>query len=103
MRVGFCLIAANGIDNTQRTQIHYVVKENADEWWHEFLDLWIVRGKLTPSEWRDLFKVILPEPPAGALVLRLPDTPPRSWAARRVGGLNWFRENYFEWSEQEDE
>lgn len=91
MNPKFFVIIADQIDNTQRTQIQQVVKENAESWWHEFLDAWIVQGGHSASYWRDLLKTII-TPGSGIMVLTLANR--GGWAAKMPGSASWLREVY---------
>ncbi len=93
----FFVIIGDRIDNTQRTQIQHLVKDNAESWWHDFLDVWVVEGGATSVFWRDLLRPIVPVAPCGLLVLALPKDGARGWAARipniQDRGL-YFRDKY---------
>ncbi len=94
----FLALIAEGLDNTQRNQIHAAVKKYADSWWHEFLDVWLVFSSETGEQWRDRLRVIFGTGGAQLLVLRLPDETPRGWSTimRRPGSgkTDWLREVY---------
>ncbi len=79
------------IDNTQRALIHERVKDLADSWWHELLDVWVVEGGDSVSAWRDHLAVFVPQRPSKLVVFRLSDVKPR-WAARFTS-MDWFSEH----------
>jgi hypothetical protein len=90
----FFVIIADQIDNTQRSQIQLAVKGAAESWWHEFLDVWIVKGGESASYWRDLLSVIVGPGASGLLVLSLPETK-KTWSSRMgTGKTDWLHENY---------
>lgn len=87
------IIIADHIDATQRTLIQAFVERNAEDWWHQFLDAWIVRGE-TAKFWRDQLRVMVPYSPSALLVLTLPEDR-RPWAGKMPGtAMEWFRETY---------
>ncbi|MFL4475555.1 hypothetical protein ACIPVK_16285 [Paeniglutamicibacter sp. MACA_103] len=77
---GFLIILLAGIDETQRTLIHAQVKKNAEEWWHEMPDVWIVASDESPQAWRERLKVFVPNAPGFLLVFMLPAEGGRKWA-----------------------
>ena len=86
-------IAANRITPQQREQIHGIVKEHANGWWHGFADLWIVGGK-SASEWRDLVGVAVPHVPSGVLVFKVDSDTKGTWAYRAKmndNGREWIK------------
>ncbi|WP_433355040.1 hypothetical protein ACQPYV_31925 [Micromonospora saelicesensis] len=80
----FFLIVAEGIDNTQRELIQHLIKAEADDWWHELLDVWIVRGGLSASNWRARLSVFVPAAPSGIMVFGLPTLPAEREIAFRM-------------------
>lgn len=76
-------IAINRATPLQREQVHGIVKQHANGWWHGFADLWIVGGK-SAGEWRDLVGVIFPKSPSGVLVLKLDVKSRGTWASRAL-------------------
>ena len=77
------LVVASGIDDTQRTLIHELVKGSTDLWWHGYPDVWMVSGG-SAQGWREKLGVFVPKPPSGILVFRLPEEGKRAWSARGV-------------------
>ncbi len=75
----YFVIILQGIDNSQRTLIHELVKKHADDWWHELADVWVVKGG-TAKEWRERLLPLVPLDPAILLVLALKTTPGGRWA-----------------------
>ena len=65
------IVVTDGLDETQRSLIHYQIKEHAEDWWHEFPDIWVVVGGQSPVEWRDRLGVFAPLLPSGVLVIQL--------------------------------
>jgi hypothetical protein len=89
-----CIIITVGLDETQRKLIHQQVKERAEDWWHEFPDLWVVVGGGSPIEWRDRLMVMTPFLPSGLLVFPLAgdDWPDRKLFAAKMDSTKtaWF-------------
>ncbi|GAA4578645.1 hypothetical protein GCM10023176_54970 [Micromonospora coerulea] len=90
----FYLVVADQIDNTQRTQIQHVIREHAESWWHEFLDVWIVKGGESLSFWLKELRAIVPVKPSGILILKLPPDGSRAYASRAGASLTWLKEEY---------
>jgi hypothetical protein len=65
----------------QREQVQEIVKANAESWWHNIADLWIVTGH-DASTWRDLVGVVFPDGTGKVLVLRLDVASGGTWAFR---------------------
>src|SRR4051812_49096018 len=82
-----------------REAIQEMVKQNAEEWWHQMPDVWIVQGG-SVVDWRD--RLLPLRTAAGVnsrgLVLQLPKPfGGRSWAATgqtAAKEFSWFPENY---------
>ncbi len=81
MKVPKYAIIINRATPEQREQVHGIVKEHANGWWHHFADLWIVGGKTT-TEWRDLVGVAVRLGPTGVLVLKIDVESAPTWAYR---------------------
>ena len=99
----FCILVAEGIDETQRAQITAQVKARSETWWHHMSDVWIARSDLLPLEWRDLINPILLPEQGQLLVLRLPSYQQRrAWAisSRRALGGDWLRYQYMRESQE---
>ncbi len=86
MTATFAIIIVEGIDNTQRTLIHELVKNDAEDWWHDLPNVWIVKGGGSVNEWRDRLRPIVPLAPSTFAVLALKSQPRSRWATR--GGLS---------------
>ncbi len=82
----FFLIAADGINVTQRSLIQAHFQRNGYKAWHGFKDVWVVQGG-TARQWRDELAAYVPHSPAGIGVFRLPSAANRSWAGR--GKKDW--------------
>jgi 2-polyprenyl-6-methoxyphenol hydroxylase-like FAD-dependent oxidoreductase len=102
MAVRFVVIIADNIDNTQRNQIHQLVKSQSEEWWHEFANTWIVRSEHHSSGWRDALQPIFHERPSALVVLDLPTKGGRGWATRFVDS-DWLRDEYTQWSPPDEQ
>ena len=90
----YLLILADQIDNTQRNLIQQVVKNNADDWWHEFLDAWIVSTDKKARWWRDELKVIFGAPGSSFMVLTLPRPGAGEWSSYMAPKKSkWIKEN----------
>jgi hypothetical protein len=91
---GLHIITADAINNTQRTLLHQVVKENADDWWHRMPNVWVVKGGGGATAWRDRLRPIVPLAPSSVLVLPLRATGKQRWASvgprAQIG--SWLRE-----------
>lgn len=92
----FCVIIADGINDTQRSQIQAAVESKAGSWWHQMSDAWLVEGDLTPGGWLNLISVIVPHTPSQILIIGLPSkVMERSWATSMATGNNdWIKEHY---------
>jgi hypothetical protein len=90
----FFVIIADQIDNTQRAQIQFAVKEGAESWWHEFLDVWIVKGGESTAYWRDLLSIIVAPGRSAILVLALPEGRKRWASSMGKGKSDWLHEIY---------
>ncbi len=64
------IIVVDRATGDQLNEVHRLVKENSNGWWHHFTNFWIVFGK-TPWEWRDIVKQGLRGGNAGVLVIRM--------------------------------
>ena len=87
------LISVDMIDDTQRALIHELVKENADSWWHQQANLWIVIGGGDVGDWRDAIGPFIRGVPGNVIVLKLPPEGMRAWGTNGVNGT-WLRENF---------
>lgn len=86
----FVLIAED-IDATQRTLMHNFIKKNAENWWHQMSDVWVVVGQ-SAAFWRDnLRSFTLPK--TSILVLALKQGRGGRWATHGVIGGPWFNEH----------
>jgi hypothetical protein len=88
-------IVANLPSDSQRDEVHQIVKENANGWWHAFGDLWIVGGK-SAKEWRDLVGPIFPTAPSGVIVLKIDREHSGTWASQAKlsdSALAWLKKN----------
>jgi hypothetical protein len=62
-------------------------------WWHNFEDVWIVRGGTQARDWTDRLQPAIKDYSSSVLVLGLPAGTERSWAyfgpspTKRVGWL----------------
>lgn len=86
-------IVANNITPVQREQIQAIIKANANGWWHNFADLWIVGGR-NASEWRDLVGVAVLPAASAVLVLAVDTSDAHAWAYKGVlgqGASEWLR------------
>lgn len=88
------VVLAYRIDNTQRHLIHQTVKAVAEDWWHEFPDVWIVVGGDKASEWRNRLEVFTPTAPSGLLVLRLDGS---EWESERNGWASLLPSSMTRW------
>lgn len=86
-------IIADQIDNTQRTLIHEFIKGHSEDWWHEFLDVWVLISDEGPRWWRDQLKVFVPKNPSSILVLDLDGSRPRWASMGRTGKWEWLKEH----------
>ncbi len=75
----FFVIIASDIDNTQRSQIHEVVKRDGEDWWHQLPDVWVVKGGELAT-WQRSMKVIASIGNSAILTLALKPTPGARWA-----------------------
>ncbi len=89
----YFVIIADEIDNTQRTLLHELVKRDAESWWHQYANVWVVKGG-NIRQWRSNCSVFVPLPPASLIVLALKQTPGERWgiAGAKSGDFSWFRE-----------
>ncbi len=89
----YFVIIADEIDNTQRTLLHELVKRDAESWWHQYANVWVVKGG-NMKQWRSNCSVIVPLPPASVIILALKQRPGGRWgvAGGKSGDFSWFRE-----------
>ncbi|MEV0154142.1 hypothetical protein AB0H57_10435 [Micromonospora sp. NPDC050686] len=96
----FFLVVAEQIDATQRNLIQHMIRTEAEDWWHESLDLWIVRGGESANDWRKRLGVFVPSAPSGIFVFKLPQAKSeRSLAWRLAKGYErtkWLYEVFLE-------
>ncbi|GAA2082156.1 hypothetical protein GCM10009840_17800 [Pseudolysinimonas kribbensis] len=86
------MIVVEGIDNTQRALMHNWIKANAEAWWHQLADVWVVIGH-DAGYWRDgLTSFALPVK-TKLLVIAVKETPGGRWASKWVEGTEWFGAN----------
>lgn len=72
----FLVILSNNIDQTQRNQIHAVVKRDAHSWWHEHLDTWIIKSEQEAVEWQEKISILFEGlPDSSFLILTLQNKP----------------------------
>jgi len=89
----FFVIVAEHIDNTQRSLIHEQVKKHAEDWWHQFEDVWVVKGDKNAGAWRDLLGPMVSLPHSSLLILKVKNTPGGRWATVMPTSKSmWFRE-----------
>src|SRR5665647_192371 len=87
----FFVLIADEIDNTQRTLLHELVKRDAESWWHQYANVWVVQGGDLRT-WRSNCSVITPVPPSSLVVLALKDRPGNRWAVAGPHAVDysWF-------------
>jgi hypothetical protein len=83
-------------EQVQREQVHALILENANDWWHGMEDLWLVVGARA-SYWRDLLGAIFPTTTSGRILVLKLDTAPNEgrWAYRATfgeSGQQWIEE-----------
>lgn len=92
----FFAISVDRATESELNEVHQIIKENANGWWHRHVSFWVVGG-LQCSEWRDLIKPFLVSG-ASVLVLELPaDSKDRNWSfsgTTATEKCKWFHDNY---------
>lgn len=82
----------------QINSVQEIVKEHAEEWWHNLDNVWLIGSDATANVWRDLLKPILKGTGASVLVLRLPAAEiERNWSFFGPNGkerCSWIYEHY---------
>lgn len=91
-----CVIILDRCNVSEREAVHRIIKDNATDWWHQFMNTWVVSGR-SLVEWRDLITPALESAtPSAVLVLSIPDDETKPWTyygpAPRER-TEWFREN----------
>jgi hypothetical protein len=72
------VVLTYGLNDFERGQIHQLMKSNSEHWWHQYPDVWIVKGGTSGDFWRDLVIPVLPQRGRGSvLVMKLRG----NWAA----------------------
>ena len=89
------IIVAEGLTSERREVCHELIKEHAEEWWHQMPDVWIAGG-LSAATWRDHLTPDIRGTGASVMVFRLP--PDRTgWAYFGIKAderLAWLHERY---------
>jgi hypothetical protein len=94
MSDNFFLLVTAGFDQTQEKLLLANVKSSADSWWHEQVDIWLLKGK-DAAYWANVLSHIAAIDGSRYLLLRLPPVGLRQWAGRHTrSALAWIRENY---------
>jgi len=90
----YVLILVDGLNNIQRNQIQAEITRQSKNWWHEFLDVWIVETDEPAVGWRDRLRVIVGI--GGELVvIGLPGVGERTWAMKSESHNGvWFRKHF---------
>lgn len=90
----YVLILVDGLNNMQRNQIQAEVTSESTNWWHEFLDVWIVETDKPVVLWRNRLRVVVGI--GGELiVMGLPEVGKRSWATKmKPHNTAWFGKHF---------
>jgi len=89
------LLSFDRIDDTQRAQIQNVVESNAEFWFHQQANVWIVIGGASTVSWRELLRVFITGVPGNLLVFHLPDGAQRSYSGfAQKTWYTWLDEKY---------
>src|SRR5665213_3631225 len=92
------ILCAFGIDATQRDQIQSLVRKNAEDWWHQQPDIWIILDDKLQTYWHEHLLTIFHNQ-AKFFMLKLPSRGDRGYATK--GYATWLRENYFKSGDDE--
>lgn len=91
------IIVFDQLSNERREVAHELIKANANGWWHNLPNVWIVGGQ-TVSFWRETLHPVIASTGASILVMNLPAEPStRSWAFYGPRGsqkAKWLYETY---------
>ena len=92
-----CVIILQGGTRNEREGVHEVIKEHANGWWHNFVDVWVAGGQAS-SFWSNVIVPELENGHAKLLVLDLPS----NLNERSYGGFmandeaEWLDDEYLE-------
>jgi hypothetical protein len=84
------IIVADRINDEQRAEIHALVKQYSNGWWHHFADAWIVRGR-DVAFWRDTVSQPVKGELGSIMVFELANT------TASPGWAGFANPKYFEW------
>jgi hypothetical protein len=77
----FFVIILDSSSASERNSVHARVKKFSTAWWHNDIEVWIVRGGGTQaSDWSNRLRTAMANGPSSMLVLELPQNESRSWA-----------------------
>ena len=95
------LITVDGLTPYQTNAMHAFVSANADGWWHNMNNVWIVGGPHNAAWWRDHLMphmAVLPgQLPPALLVVALPPEALRDWAyygPNNANQIGWLTEQF---------
>lgn len=95
LREGY-LIVFDQLSDERRDVAHEIIKANANGWWHNMPNVWIV-GDHDAAFWRDILQPVISGTGASVLVLHLPPPGGRGWAHFGPGSeskTEWFYRAY---------
>lgn len=99
----YVLILADGINTIQRNQIQAEITKQSKNWWHDFLDVWIVETDEPVSQWRDRLRIIVGIG-GDLIVIGLPHAGRRSWAMMAESHKSaWFKKHLINKPKQPDD